>query len=149
FTPLYLAGDVAKLSGRRFGPRDDGGDSWATRGTIKWLLENDLQYSGHRYRFNDISSQHVAQTRDGRSIMDHAGHSDGRQIDMRYADGQGGYSDALGGQGKGEHIKQLINAAAAEVKKRPRCRDLGIMDPNWKHCSIGLQKTARCLRLKR
>ncbi|WP_265654169.1 hypothetical protein [Verminephrobacter aporrectodeae] len=117
FTPLYLAGDVAKLSGRRFGPRDDGGDSWATRGTIKWLLENDLQYSGHRYRFNDISSQHVAQTRDGRSIMDHAGHSDGRQIDMRYADGQGGYSDALGGQGNGEHIKQLINAAAAEVKK--------------------------------
>lgn len=108
FTPLYLAGNVASLSGRRYGSRDAGGDSWSTKQTIDWL-------SGKPYRFDDISGMHVTQTATGRSILGHAGHSDGQQIDMRYADGQGGFSDALGGQNNGAQIAQLINDAAAEV----------------------------------
>ncbi|WP_029554130.1 hypothetical protein [Verminephrobacter aporrectodeae] len=109
FKPLYLAGEVEGLSGQRYGPRDNGGDSWATARTIDKLLASP-------YPFNDISSQHVTQTSAGGSILDHQGHSDGQQIDMRYADGQGGYSEALGGANNGEYIKQLIYAAASEVK---------------------------------
>ena len=109
FTPLYLAGNVAALSTRRYNaPHDVGGDSWATKQTIDWLL-------ARSYRFDDISSMHVAQTALGRSVLNHAGHSDGQQIDMRYADGQGGYTDTLGGIGTGTHIQALINAAAVEV----------------------------------
>ncbi|WP_265284109.1 hypothetical protein [Verminephrobacter aporrectodeae] len=109
FKPLYLAGEVEGLSGRRYGPRDNGGDSWATAQTIEKLLASP-------YPFNDISSQHVTQNSAGGSILIHKGHSDGQQIDMRYADGQGGYSEALGGANNGEYIKQLIYAAASEVK---------------------------------
>lgn len=109
FTPLYLANDTAGLGGaRRYGTRDAGGDSWATRAVIDWL-------GTKPYRFDDISGQHITQTAAGRSILDHSGHSDGQQIDMRYADGQGGYSDTLGGQGNGAGIKALFDAAAAEV----------------------------------
>lgn len=108
FIPLSLAGSEAGLAGRRYGTRDAGGDSWATRQTINWL-------DARAYRFDDISGQHVTQTAAGRSILDHAGHSDGQQIDLRYADGQGGYSDDLGGAGDGAAIQALINAAAAEV----------------------------------
>ncbi|WP_265298502.1 hypothetical protein [Verminephrobacter eiseniae] len=108
FTPLYLAADVASLSGRRYGSRDAGGDSWATQRTINWL-------SNKPYRFDDISGKHVTQTANGRSILGHEGHSDGQQIDMRYADGRGGFGDALGGQGNGAQIKKLIDDAAAEV----------------------------------
>lgn len=109
FIPLSLAGDDAVLSGRRTnGSRDVGGDSWATRQTMDWLLSK-------LYRFDDISGQHVTQTAGGGSILVHSGHSDGQQIDLRYADGQGGYSDSLGGQGNGAAIQNLINAAAAEV----------------------------------
>ncbi|WP_265655508.1 hypothetical protein [Verminephrobacter aporrectodeae] len=112
FTPLYLAGDVTGLSNRRFGIRDTnkGGDSWSTMQTIAWLL------GCYACRFNDISSQHVAQVgAEHDSILVHKGHSDGQQIDMRYADGAGGYSDALGGQNGGAHIRQLINAAKTEI----------------------------------
>jgi hypothetical protein len=109
FIPLYLAGAVAPLDTRRYNaPHDAGGDSWATRHTIDWLL-------GRPYRFDDISGMHVAQTAGGRSILGHAGHSDGQQVDMRYADGQGGYTDELGGQDNGSHIQALITAAAQEV----------------------------------
>lgn len=108
FTPLYLANNVAPLAARRYGTRDAGGDSWATKKTIDWL-------SNKPYRFDDIAAQHVTQTANGRSILQHSGHSDGQQIDLRYADGQGGYSDGLGGQGDGAAIQNLINAAAAEV----------------------------------
>lgn len=58
---------------------------------------------------------HVTQTSTGRSILGHSGHSDGQQIDLRYADGQGGYTDALGGQGDGTAIQQMFNAARQEV----------------------------------
>ena len=112
FTPLYLANSVAALSARRYGTRDSGGDSWSTRQTIDWL-------GAKAYRFDDTSAMHLAQTSTGRSILGHSGHSDGQQIDLRYADGQGGYSDALGGQSNGAQIHQLINAAAAEVAADP------------------------------
>ncbi|MDO8064650.1 hypothetical protein [Janthinobacterium sp. SUN206] len=122
FIPLYLAHNEAALAKRRYGPRDDGGDSWATRLTIAWL-------AGKPYRFNDISGQHVTQEASGRSILDHDGHSDGQQIDMRYADGAGGYSDELGGLGNGAAILQLINDAEAEVAaglpKKPKLARLG------------------------
>lgn len=109
FTPLYLAGAQGGLSGRRYNqPSDVGGDSWATKQTIDLL-------TGKPYRFDDISGMHVTQTATGRSILDHSGHSDGQQIDLRYADGSGGYTDTLGGIGNGSHIQALINAAAAEV----------------------------------
>jgi hypothetical protein len=108
FTPLYLANDEAGLGARRYGTRDAGGDSWATRQTITWL-------QARAYRFDDTSGQHVTQTSTGRSILGHSGHSDGQQIDMRYADGQGGYSETLGGAGTGAGILALINAARQEV----------------------------------
>ena len=108
FTPLYLANDAAGLGGRRYGSRDAGGDSWATRQTITWL-------QSRAYRFDDTSGQHVTQTPTGRSILGHSGHSDGQQIDMRYADGQGGYSETLGGANTGAGILALINAARQEV----------------------------------
>ena len=108
FTPLYAAGNEASLAGRRYGVRDVGGDSWATFQSISWLGTN-------TFRFDDISAQHIAQTTTGRSVLGHSGHSVGQQLDLRYADGQGGYSDALGGQGNGVSIKKLIDDAAAEV----------------------------------
>ncbi|WP_265664447.1 hypothetical protein [Verminephrobacter aporrectodeae] len=144
FTPLYLAGDVADLSLRRYGSkRDDGGDSWATRETISWLRSG-----GRRYRFNDISSQHVTQTQSGRSIMEHAGHSDGRQIDMRYADGEKGYSDALGGQSNGEHIKQLINAAATEVDKVNKRRTFFYDGPKLAELRHWIEENREMIRLE-
>ncbi|PJJ17562.1 hypothetical protein CLU90_0739 [Janthinobacterium sp. 67] len=106
--PLYLANDEAALAARRYGTRDPGGDSWATRLAIAWL-------AGKAYRFDDISGQHVTQTATGRSILGHSGHSDGQQIDLRYADGAGGYTDALGGQNDGAAIHKLISDAKAEV----------------------------------
>lgn len=111
FTPLYRAGNEAALAGpgRRYGqPEDAGGDSWATFQTISWLGTN-------AFRFNDISAQHIAQTNTGRSVLGHSGHSDGQQLDLRYADGQGGYNDTLGGLGNGVSIKKLIDDASAEV----------------------------------
>ena len=108
YIPLYLANNEAALAARRYGTRDAGGDSWATRLTIAWL-------AGKAYRFDDISGQHVTQTATGRSILGHSGHSDGQQIDLRYADGAGGYTDALGGQNDGAAIHKLISDAKAEV----------------------------------
>lgn len=112
YIPLYLANNEAALAARRYGTRDAGGDSWATRLAIAWL-------AGKPYRFDDISGQHVTQTAAGDSILGHRGHSDGQQIDLRYADGAGGYTDALGGQGNGDAIHQLILDAKAEVAANP------------------------------
>ena len=112
YIPLYLANNEAALAARRYGTRDAGGDSWATRLAIAWL-------AGKAYRFDDISGQHVTQTAAGDSILGHRGHSDGQQIDLRYADGAGGYTDALGGQGNGAAIHQLILDAKAEVAANP------------------------------
>ncbi|MGV8866620.1 MAG: hypothetical protein ACOH2S_06840 [Janthinobacterium svalbardensis] len=112
YIPLYLANNEAALAARRYGTRDAGGDSWATRLAISWL-------AGKAYRFDDISGQHVTQTAAGDSILGHRGHSDGQQIDLRYADGAGGYTDALGGQNNGAAIHQLILDAKAEVAANP------------------------------
>lgn len=112
YIPLYLANNEAALAARRYGTRDAGGDSWATRLAIAWL-------AGKAYRFDDISGQHVTQTAAGDSILGHRGHSDGQQIDLRYADGAGGYTDALGGQNNGAAIHQLILDAKAEVAANP------------------------------
>ncbi|MDN2696950.1 hypothetical protein O0882_11530 [Janthinobacterium sp. SUN073] len=112
YIPLYLANNEAALAARRYGTRDPGGDSWATRLAIAWL-------AGKAYRFDDISGQHVTQTAAGDSILHHLGHSDGQQIDLRYADGAGGYTDALGGQNNGAAIHQLILDAKAEVAANP------------------------------
>jgi len=112
YIPLYLANNEAALAARRYGTRDAGGDSWATRLAIVWL-------AGKAYRFDDISGQHVTQTAAGDSILGHRGHSDGQQIDLRYADGAGGYTDALGGQNNGAAIHQLILDAKAEVAANP------------------------------
>lgn len=144
-----LANDESGLGGRRYGSRDAGGDSWATRQTITWL-------QSRAYRFDDTSGQHVTQTSTGRSILGHSGHSDGQQIDMRYADGQGGYSETLGGAGNGAGIQQLINAARQEVAsnaaQKPQLAALqawiaanrGNMeteaaDPNTRHIYVGPQ----------
>ncbi|PMQ05704.1 hypothetical protein JaAD80_28400 [Janthinobacterium sp. AD80] len=111
YIPLYLAGNAPALAARRYGgraPDNAGGDSWATRQATDWLLDKP-------YRFGDISGQHVAQTAAGRSLLGDSGHGDGQQIDMRYADGAGGYTDSLGGAGNGAAILQLINDAQAEV----------------------------------
>ncbi|MDO8032950.1 hypothetical protein O3297_05960 [Janthinobacterium sp. SUN128] len=112
YIPLYLANNEAALAARRYGARDAGGDSWATRLAIAWL-------AGNAYRFDDISGQYVTQTATGRSILGHSGHSDGQQIDLRYADGAGGYTDTLGGQNNGADIEKLIIAAKAEVVNNP------------------------------
>lgn len=118
FTPLFLANEI--FSDRRYGARDNGGDSWARREAFDWLTNN-------VYRFDDITALHAAQLANGRSVMQHAGHSDGRQIDLRYADGNGGYSDTYGGQGNGVAILRLLNNAKREV-------DRGILNgPNLAH----------------
>jgi hypothetical protein len=108
YVPLFVAGDQMDASRRYGGAVDAGLDSWATYNTIQWLLTK-------LYRFNDISGLHIAQTSTGRSILDHAGHSDGTQMDLRYSDGSGGYTEQLGGNADGSFIKSMLVAAAAEV----------------------------------
>jgi hypothetical protein len=107
FVPLFLIGDQLPDS-RRYGARDQGGDSWGTYNTLQWL-------TGRSYRFDDISGLHVPQTASGRSALGHAGHSDGTQMDMRYADGSGGFSETLGGANNGTAIRNLLNEAQAEL----------------------------------
>jgi hypothetical protein len=107
FIPLFLVGDQLETA-RRYGSRDAGGDSWGTYGALQWLTTR-------AYRFDDISGLHVPQTATGRSALGHAGHSDGTQMDMRYSDGSGGFSDALGGANDGAAILKLLNDAQAEV----------------------------------
>jgi hypothetical protein len=108
YVPLFVAGDQMDASRRYGGAIDAGLDSWATYNTIQWLLSNS-------FRFNDISGLHIAQTSTGRSILNHTGHSDGTQLDLRYSDGNGGYTEELGGSADGSFIKTMLNAAAAEV----------------------------------
>lgn len=112
FTPLFFAG---KLFGneRRYGQgkADEGGDSWATWKTIRWL-------QGNQYRFNDISASHIAQKSNGRSVLSHTGHSDGAQLDLRYADGKGGFSEKMGGVTDGSHILNALKKPKTMYTKR-------------------------------
>jgi hypothetical protein len=112
FRPLFLAGDLIG-SGQRYGVRDAGGDSWATKRTIDWLTNLGFGTPALA-RFDDVSALHVARLANGRSVLGHAGHSNGFEADMRYTDGNGGFSDALGGQGGGASIKAMIDAARLE-----------------------------------
>jgi hypothetical protein len=110
FTPLFNAGELFPAA-RRYGQelQDAGGDAWATFPTIGWL-------QAKPFRFNDISALHIAQTAAGRSVLDHAGHNNGAQIDLRYADGAGGYSEQLGGSADGSFIKKMLEDARKEVE---------------------------------
>lgn len=50
-----------------------------------------------------------------RSVLGHSGHSDAQQVDVRYWDGSGGFTDTLGGAQGGQGIKNLAVAALSEV----------------------------------
>ena len=118
FTPLYLSSDMAGYSSaRRFGQgvQDPGGDSWGTLGMVNWLFTTKLVY-------NDTSAANVLQMKiieNGvtkyKSVLGHAGHSDGQQADLRYWDGAGGFTEPLNGVNDGAHILALAEAAKAEV----------------------------------
>ncbi|MDO5101789.1 MAG: hypothetical protein Q4D91_02630 [Lautropia sp.] len=113
FTPLFHAGGTFGAD-RRYGQGtvEAGGDAWAAKNTLNWLQNN-------QYRFNDLSAQHVAQIEtNGRSVLEHAGHSDGMQLDLRYADGTGGYSDRMGGILKGSHIKKVLDNAESDFYEK-------------------------------
>jgi hypothetical protein len=62
-----------------------GGDSWATLPFLNWLFAQPMLY-------NDISAGHIKQNSQTKSVLRHAGHSDGQQADLRYWDGQGGFT---------------------------------------------------------
>lgn len=112
FTPLYLADSMSGYaqSGRYGTHGEPGGDSWGTHAMLDWLIKTP-------YRYNDLSAANIGQDADNkfRSVLDHAGHSDGQQVDVRYADGEGGFTDALGGGGEGRAILDLAQAAKNEV----------------------------------
>lgn len=110
FTPIYLAESLDGYSQTsRYGTHNEsGGDSWGTQSMHSWL-------AGKPCRYNDLSAANVGQTAKWRSVLDHSGHSDGQQVDVRYADGAGGFTDELGGANKGSGISALANAAKAEV----------------------------------
>lgn len=88
FTPLFRVSEKINTNERRYGQgiQDLGKDDWGTTKMITWL-------SSHNYRFNDISALHIAQTTNGRSVLNHSGHSDGMQADLRYVDAEGEFSD--------------------------------------------------------
>lgn len=110
FTPLFLASELAAYtSSKRFGTHDEaGGDAWVTTAMSTWLFGSSLRY-------NDTSAANIKQTSTGRSVLGHAGHSDGQQSDNRYWDGAGDFTDTLGGANKGKGIADLAAAAQAEI----------------------------------
>lgn len=126
FTALFRAADYITASTRRYGGKpDSGGDDWSTSETIDWL-------NTVAYRFNDVSALHIAQNAsNGKSVLVHQGHNNGRQIDMRYADGSGGYSENLGGANDGTHIKAMLDAAAAEVASKAQPHPKLDIAVNW------------------
>lgn len=105
FTPLYLASELG-LNLKRFGDHSEaGGDSWGTITALSWLKNNAVS-------LNDISAANVAQTSDRRSILGHSGHSDGRQLDLKYWDEKGGYEGILSA---GTPIASLAKDAQLEA----------------------------------
>lgn len=121
FTPLFMASAQATTASQ-YGVREDGDDSWATYETIQWL-------KGKSYRYDDISALHAArvnvagacpnstlvQLNIGDSILCHSDHSNGREVDLRYADGVGGFTDTYGGYNLSAALKAVLDAAQAEV----------------------------------
>ena len=122
YTPLFLASETITAAARRYGLHTEaGGDNWAQKPVIDWL-------SPKSYRFDDISGLHVQQyaiavqskkIAIGDSTLGHKGHSDGTQIDLRYADGVGGFSDTLGGANGGAGILIMLNSARLEMALGP------------------------------
>jgi hypothetical protein len=112
FTPVYLASELPGYDpADRFGTHDEpGGDSWATAAMADWMFTEGLRY-------NDFSAALVAQhgAPKYRSVLDHSGHSDAQQADLRYWDGLGGFSDPYNGSSGGQPILDLANAALQEV----------------------------------
>lgn len=108
------------LSNRRYGARDPGGDAWSAAAMTSWLNGRP------RLVFDDISGLHVAQfsrtatcggttRRAGAAVLCHAGHTNGHQVDLRYADGAGGFAPPLNGERSGAAILTLIANARADV----------------------------------
>lgn len=108
-TPMFFGGEFVGAA-RRYGQGspDAGGDSWIVDKALTWILPKS-------YLFNDVSALHVKQTATGRSVMGHSGHSDGHQLDLRYADGLGGFTGALNGDGEAQAVANALNAAKQEV----------------------------------
>jgi hypothetical protein len=114
FTPLYLTSELSAYNAaNRFGQRDPGGDSWGTTAMTTWIFAEGLRY-------NDISAALVKQgpAPSYRSVLGHSGHSDAQQVDVRYYDGSGGFSDTLGGLNAAAGVKTLASAALAEVTSK-------------------------------
>lgn len=111
FTPLYLASERSNYQvSNRFGTHtESGNDAWSTSAMFDWVVSHVLKY-------NDMSAANIKQTTDGRSVLDHSGHSDGQQADLRYWDGAGGFSDQLGGAESGSYISALAAASLAEQR---------------------------------
>lgn len=125
FFPLYRAADIMGISDvYRYPtphPEETGGDDWATYSMAQWIALSGL-------RFNDISAANLRQFKATPpasacggyavgygSVLCHSGHSDGQQVDVRYADGNGGYqSDSLS-QDNAAGLNTLANAAKAEA----------------------------------
>jgi hypothetical protein len=109
FTPLYLASERTNYqTANRFGTHSESGnDAWSTSAMFDWVFNKVLKY-------NDLSAANIRQTSTGRSVLDHAGHSDGQQADLRYWDGAGGFTEQLGGSESGRYISELAVASLAE-----------------------------------
>jgi hypothetical protein len=109
FTPLYLASERSNYQAdHRFGTHtESGNDAWSTASMFDWAFN-------HLLKYNDLSAGNIKQTATGRSVLDHAGHSDGQQADLRYWDGAGGFTDQLGGAESGRYISELAVASLAE-----------------------------------
>ncbi|MFZ6691408.1 hypothetical protein [Undibacterium sp. SXout20W] len=112
FTPIFLASETSQYSHvNRFGNHTEaGGDSWATLSMLNWLQATKLP-------FNDISAASVKQSSADpyKSVLMHSGHSDAQQVDLRYWDGNGSFSDPLSGANNGSGIATLAQAALVEV----------------------------------
>lgn len=107
FTPLYLTSELANYSAtRRYGSRDAGGDSWGTKAMLDWL-------SGTTLVYDDLSAGHIAQTATNRSVLDHSGHSDGSQADLRYWNNLGTHTPPYNGQGNGALTGDILNLSTA------------------------------------
>jgi hypothetical protein len=152
FQPLFLAGlgtDEGDLSGttHRYGchtpvtgvpecASNAGFDSWSQAYLIDWLRSSNL--NGAPFRFDDTSALHAARKPNGRSALDHATHYVGMSADLRYADGQGGFSDQLGGAGNGQHILQMLKDAQQEVVDNTQQKPNLTALKNWLTANRGL-----------
>ena len=118
FLPLFDASQRSGLATtRRFSTRDTalGLDGWATKPTLDVL-------AGVDWIFNDISAQHTNRTAGGRSTLGHAGHGNGREVDVRYWNAAGVQADGpLNGNASGgvNPIISLVLDVCASTRRNP------------------------------